>query len=110
MSILAKNLKTIREELDCTQSMMSGILKVGFRTFVRYEAGERDGGAVALAEVDGMSPLVLRSPTALLAATPVLRSWRYRWLDYASHDVRHTHGDRRARARRGVGAPRSGRW
>ena len=42
MSILAKNLKTIREELDCTQSTMSGILKVGFRTFVRYEAGERD--------------------------------------------------------------------
>ena len=42
MSILAKNLKTIRKELGCTQSMMSGILKVGFRTFVRYEAGERD--------------------------------------------------------------------
>ena len=40
MSILAKNLKRIRKELGCTQSVLSGILKVGFRTFVRYEAGE----------------------------------------------------------------------
>ena len=39
MSILAKNLKMIRKELGCTQSVMSEILKVGFRTFVRYEAG-----------------------------------------------------------------------
>jgi len=42
MSILAKNLKTIRKELGCTQSVLSKVLKVGFRTFVRYEAGERD--------------------------------------------------------------------
>ena len=42
MSILAKNIKTIRKELRCTQSVMSEILKVGFRTFVRYEAGTRD--------------------------------------------------------------------
>jgi transcriptional regulator with XRE-family HTH domain len=42
MPILAKNLKTIRKELGCTQSVMSEILKVGFRTFVRYEAGARD--------------------------------------------------------------------
>ena len=42
MSILAKNLKTIRKELCCTQSVMSEILKVGFRTYVRYEAGTRD--------------------------------------------------------------------
>lgn len=42
MSILAKNLKTIRRELKCTQSVMADILKVGFRTYVRYEAGERD--------------------------------------------------------------------
>ena len=42
MSILAKNIKTIRKELGCTQSVMSEILKVGFRTFVRYEAGIRD--------------------------------------------------------------------
>jgi transcriptional regulator with XRE-family HTH domain len=42
MSILAKNIKTIRKELACTQSVMSKILKVGFRTFVRYEGGIRD--------------------------------------------------------------------
>jgi transcriptional regulator with XRE-family HTH domain len=42
MPILAKNLKIIRKELGCTQSVMSEIVKVGFRTFVRYEAGARD--------------------------------------------------------------------
>jgi DNA-binding XRE family transcriptional regulator len=42
MSFLAKNIKTVRKELGCTQSVMSEILKVGLRTFVRYEAGERD--------------------------------------------------------------------
>jgi transcriptional regulator with XRE-family HTH domain len=42
MRFLAKNLKTIRKELGCTQSLMSEILKVGFRSFVRYEAGARD--------------------------------------------------------------------
>jgi transcriptional regulator with XRE-family HTH domain len=42
MPILAKNLKTTRKELGCTQSVMSEILKVGFRTFVRYESGARD--------------------------------------------------------------------
>ena len=42
MSVLAKNLKTVRKELGCTQSLMAEILKVGFRTFVRYEAGEID--------------------------------------------------------------------
>jgi transcriptional regulator with XRE-family HTH domain len=42
MSILAKNIKTIRKELGCTQFVMSEILKLGFRTFVRYEAGIRD--------------------------------------------------------------------
>jgi transcriptional regulator with XRE-family HTH domain len=42
MPILAKNLKTIRKELGCTQSVMSETLEVGFRTFVRYEGGARD--------------------------------------------------------------------
>ena len=62
MSILAKNLKMIRKELGCTQSVMSGILKVGFRTFVRYEAGERD---------------------ALLQVWSRLPGWEiYRWSNY----------------------------
>lgn len=51
MSILAKNLRTIRKELQCTQSMMSDILKVGFRTYVRYEAGERDAVVSVLVKV-----------------------------------------------------------
>ena len=51
MSILAKNLKMIRKELGCTQSVMSGILKVGFRTFVRYEAGERDAPVAGLVKI-----------------------------------------------------------
>ena len=51
MSVLAKNLKTIRKELGCTQSVMSEILKVGFRTFVRYEAGERDAPVSVLVKI-----------------------------------------------------------
>ena len=51
MSTLAKNLKTIRKELGCTQSVMSKILKVGFRTFVRYEAGERDAPVSVLVKI-----------------------------------------------------------
>ena len=51
MSVLAKNLKTIRKELGCTQSVMSEILKVGFRTFVRYEAGETDAPVSVLVKI-----------------------------------------------------------
>ena len=51
MSVLAKNLRTIRKELRCTQSMMSDILKVGFRTYVRYEAGERDAPVSVLVKI-----------------------------------------------------------
>ena len=51
MSTLAKNLKTIRRELGCTQSVMSKILKVGFRTFVRYEAGQRDAPVSVLIKI-----------------------------------------------------------
>ena len=42
MTILAQNLKTIRKNLGCTQMTLSEILDIGFRTYVRYEAGERD--------------------------------------------------------------------
>jgi transcriptional regulator with XRE-family HTH domain len=51
MSVLAKNLKTVRKELGCTQTVMSGILNVGFRTFVRYEAGERDAPVSVLIKI-----------------------------------------------------------
>ena len=42
MTILSENLKTLRKKLNCTQMAISEILEIGFRTYVRYEAGERD--------------------------------------------------------------------
>ena len=42
MTVLAENLKTIRKSLYCTQMAISEVLGIGFRTYVRYEAGERD--------------------------------------------------------------------
>ena len=51
MTILANNLKTIRKELGCTQSVMSEVLNVGFRTFVRYEAGARDAPVSVLVKI-----------------------------------------------------------
>ncbi len=59
MSILAKNLKKIRKELGCTQSVMAEILKVGFRTFVRYEAGERDAPVAVLVKIARMGNISL---------------------------------------------------
>jgi transcriptional regulator with XRE-family HTH domain len=59
MSILAKNLKSIRKELRCTQSMMSEILQVGFRTYVRYEAGERDAPVSVLVKIAKLGNLSL---------------------------------------------------
>ena len=42
MTILSENLRTIRKKLNCTQMALSEVLEIGFRTYVRYEAGERD--------------------------------------------------------------------
>ena len=42
MTVLSNNLKTIRKKLNCTQLALSEVLEIGFRTYVRYEAGERD--------------------------------------------------------------------
>jgi len=42
MTILSRNLRTIRKKLNCTQMVLSDVLGIGFRTYVRYEAGERD--------------------------------------------------------------------
>ena len=41
MTLLAQNLKTIRRNLTCTQMAISEVLDIGFRTYVRYEAGQR---------------------------------------------------------------------
>ena len=51
MSVLAKNVRLIRKELRCTQSMMAEILKIGFRTYVRYEAGEKDAPVSVLVKL-----------------------------------------------------------
>ena len=59
MPILAKNLKIIRKELGCTQSVMAEILKVGFRTFVRYEAGARDVPVSVLVKVARLGNICL---------------------------------------------------
>ncbi len=59
MSILAQNLKTIRKELRCTQSVMGDILKVGFRTYVRYEAGERDAPVSILVKIARLGSISL---------------------------------------------------
>ncbi|MEC9423769.1 MAG: helix-turn-helix transcriptional regulator [Nitrospinota bacterium] len=42
MTILSNNLKVIRKNLNCTQTSLAEVLEIGFRTYVRYEAGERD--------------------------------------------------------------------
>ncbi len=61
MSILAQNMKTIRRELGCTQSAISDILKVGFRTYVRYEAGERDAPVAVLVKMARLGNLSLEN-------------------------------------------------
>jgi len=61
MSTLAENLKTIRKELGCTQSLMANILNVGFRTFVRYEAGERDAPVGVLITIARLGNISLES-------------------------------------------------
>ena len=42
MTILSENLKTLRNKTNFTQMTLSKVLEIGFRTYVRYEAGERD--------------------------------------------------------------------
>jgi transcriptional regulator with XRE-family HTH domain len=58
MTILSENLKTLRKKLNCTQMVLSEVLEVGFRTYVRYEAGERDAPVsvmVKLAKLGNLS-------------------------------------------------------
>ena len=48
MTILSQNMKTIRKNLKCTQMAIAKVLDIGFRTYVRYEAGERDAPVAVL--------------------------------------------------------------
>jgi len=51
MSQLSENLKVIRNHLKLTQSQFSKNLKIGFRTYVRYEMGERETPIPVLVKV-----------------------------------------------------------
>jgi len=51
MTVLAQNLRAIRKNLNCTQMAISDVLDIGFRTYVRYEAGERDAPVAVLVKL-----------------------------------------------------------
>jgi len=51
MTILSQNMKTIRKNLNCTQMAIAKVLDIGFRTYVRYEAGERDAPVAVLVKL-----------------------------------------------------------
>ena len=59
MKVLAQNLKTIRRSLHCTQMAISEVLDIGFRTYVRYEAGERDAPVAVLVKFARLGNLSL---------------------------------------------------
>ena len=59
MTILSENLKTIRKKLKCTQGALSEVLEIGFRTYVRYEAGERDAPVSILVKLARLGELSL---------------------------------------------------
>ncbi len=51
MSQLSENLKVVRNHLKLTQSEFSRTLGIGFRTYVRYEVGEREPPIPVLVKV-----------------------------------------------------------
>ena len=51
MTVLSDNVKTIRKKLNCTQMALSEVLEIGFRSYVRYEAGERDAPVSTLVKL-----------------------------------------------------------
>jgi len=51
MTILSNNIRAIRKKLNCTQTSLAEVLEIGFRTYVRYEAGERDAPISALVKL-----------------------------------------------------------
>ena len=59
MTVLSENLKTIRKNLKCTQGALSEVLGIGFRTYVRYEAGERDAPISILVKMARLGELSL---------------------------------------------------
>tara|TARA_B100000686_G_scaffold264445_1_gene278456 strand:+ start:92 stop:646 length:555 start_codon:yes stop_codon:yes gene_type:complete len=59
MTVLSDNLKTIRKKLNFTQIALSEVLEVGFRTYVRYEAGERDAPVSVLVKLSRLANVSL---------------------------------------------------
>jgi|GEM_PF-1160131 len=59
MTTLSKNIKTIRRHLRYTQMEMAGVLNIGFRTYVRYEAGQRDAPVSVLVKLAQLGNLSL---------------------------------------------------
>lgn len=59
MTVLSHNMKLIRKKLNCTQTVFSQILEIGFRTYVRYESGERDVPAVVLVKISNLGNISL---------------------------------------------------
>jgi transcriptional regulator with XRE-family HTH domain len=57
MTILSENLKTIRKNHNFTQMAISEVLEIGFRTYVRYEAGERDAPVLVLEKLARLGSL-----------------------------------------------------
>ncbi|PIR00965.1 MAG: hypothetical protein COV66_03825 [Nitrospinae bacterium CG11_big_fil_rev_8_21_14_0_20_45_15] len=51
MTLLSENLRAIRKYHQCTQKAMAQVLGIGFRSYVRYEAGERDAPPSALIQI-----------------------------------------------------------
>jgi len=51
MTILSNNIRAIRKNLNCTQISLAEVLEIGFRTYVRYEAGERDAPIFVLVKL-----------------------------------------------------------
>ena len=59
MTVLSENLRTIRKNLKCTQMALSEVLGIGFRTYVRYDAGERDATVSLLVKLARLGELSL---------------------------------------------------
>ena len=63
MTILSENLRTIRKKLNCTQMALSEVLEIGFRTYVRYEAGERDAPVSVMVKLAKLGKVSLGPPS-----------------------------------------------
>ncbi len=59
MTILSSNMKVIRNKLNCTQTAIAQVLDIGFRTYVRYESGERDVPAAILVKISSLGNVSL---------------------------------------------------